>query len=294
MGLVWAAILGVVQGVAEFLPISSTAHLKLVPWIFGIQGAYPFLANTQVSTAFDIALHAGSAIAILVAFWPDWRSLVVGAVNRERPALRFLGFLLLTSIPGAIIGVLFDSKIEVFSTPDTIVNGVSVASADSFHSAPLLVGIVLIAFGVLLWAVDRYTSRKQPLEKMNWLRAVLIGLAQAVALIPGVSRSGATMTAGRATGLSREAAAKYSFMAALPIIAGAAGYSLLKGLTKGLLPPALLVSPEFLIGLVASLISSALLMRWMLGFVKKHSFSVFMWYRVALGVAVIVLFLVRG
>lgn len=276
MGLIWAAILGVVQGVAEFLPISSTAHLKLVPWIFGIQGAYPFLANAQSAQAFDIALHAGSAVAILIALWPDWTDLVTGAVRRDRKSLAFIGFLLLTSVPGAIFGVLLDKKIEIYSSP-----------AD-FHFAPLVVGLALIAFGVLLWWVDKYTTRAQPIEKMNWLRALLIGLAQALALIPGVSRSGATMTAGRAAGLSRDAVAKYSFMAALPIIAGAAVFGLKD------VPISTLFSLEWVVGFVASLAASALLMRWMLAFVKKHSFAVFMWYRIALGVAVILLFLVRG
>ena len=276
MGHLWAAILGIVQGVAEFLPISSTAHLKLVPWVFGIQGSYAFLANAQAAQAFDIALHAGSAVAILIALWADWRKLLTDAIALHRPALRFVGFLLLTSVPGAILGVLLDKKIEVYSSP-----------AD-FRLAPLVVGLALILFGVLLWAVDRYTTRQQPLEKMNWLRALLIGLAQAIALIPGVSRSGATMTAGRATGLSREAVAKYSFMAALPIIAGAAVWGLHDTQLSTLL------SLDFVIGFFASLVASAVLMRWMLSYVKTHSFAVFMWYRIALGVAVIALFLVRG
>lgn len=276
MSHVWAAVLGLVQGLAEFLPISSTAHLKLVPWIFQIQGAYPFLANAQTAQAFDIALHAGSAIAIFAALWSDWVGLVRDAAHRSTPALRFLGYLLLTSVPGAIFGVLLDKKIEVYSSP-----------AD-FHWAPLVVGVSLIVFGVLLWAVDRYTRRAQPIERMNWLRALLIGVAQAVALIPGVSRSGATMTAGRAVGLSREAVAKYSFMAALPIIAGAAVF--------GLKDVALstMFSTDWVIGFVASAISSFALMRWMLSYVRRHSFSLFMWYRLALGVGVIALFLVRG
>jgi len=276
VGHVWAAILGMVQGLAEFLPISSTAHLKLIPWIFNIQGAYPFLADAQAAQAFDIALHAGSAVAILIALWSDWKGLVTDAIDRNRPALTFVGFLLLTSVPGALFGVLLDKKIEKYSSPL------------DFHWAPLVVGIALIAFGVLLWAVDHYTVRKQPLEKMNWLRALLIGLAQALALIPGVSRSGATMTAGRATGLSREAVAKYSFMAALPIIAGAAVFGLKD------VPLATLFSLDWVLGFLAALVSSVLLMRWMLAYVRKHSFALFMWYRVALGIFVIALFLVRG
>jgi undecaprenyl-diphosphatase len=244
--------------------------------VFGIQGAYPYLANAQAAQAFDIALHAGSAVAILIALWADWKLLVTDAAHGDRPALRFVGFLLLTSVPGAVFGVLLNKKVEVYSSP-----------AD-FHFAPLVVGIALIAFGVLLWAVDHYTVRKQPLEKMNWLRALLIGLAQALALIPGVSRSGATMTAGRASGLSREAVAKYSFMAALPIIAGAAVFGLKDvGLST-------LLSVDWVIGFLASLIASFLLMRWLLSYVRNHSFAVFMWYRIALGIAVIALFLVRG
>ena len=276
MGHVWAAILGMVQGLAEFLPISSTAHLKLIPWIFNIQGAYPFLADAQAAQAFDIALHAGSAVAILIALWSDWKGLVTDAIRRDRTALTFVGFLLLTSVPGAVFGVLLDKKIEKYSSPS------------DFHWAPLVVGVALIAFGVLLWAVDHYTDRKQPLEKMNWLRALLIGLAQALALIPGVSRSGATMTAGRATGLSREAVAKYSFMAALPIIAGAAVFGLKD------VPLATLFSLDWVLGFLAALVSSVLLMRWMLAYVRKHSFALFMWYRIALGVFVIALFMVRG
>jgi undecaprenyl-diphosphatase len=269
---IWAAILGLVQGVTEFLPISSTAHLNLIPWVFNFQGLYPSIANAQ----FDIALHAGSAVAIIIALWSDWAALVKDAVDRSAPALRFIGFLLLTSIPGAIIGVLFEKPLEKYSTPAL------------FHWAPILVGVMLIAFGVLLWAVDRYTQRTQPLEKMNWLRALLIGLAQAVALIPGVSRSGATMTAGRATGLSREAVAKYSFMAALPIIAGAAVFGLKD------VPLSQLFSADWVIGFIAALLSSVVLMRWMLAWVRTHSFSIFMWYRVTLGIAVIALFLFRG
>jgi len=276
VGHVWAAILGMVQGLAEFLPISSTAHLRLIPWIFSIQGAYPFLADAQAAQAFDIALHAGSAVAILIALWSDWKGLVTDAIRRDRTALTFVGFLLLTSVPGAVFGVLLDKKIEKYSSPS------------DFHWAPLVVGVALIAFGVLLWAVDHYTDRKQPLEKMNWLRALLIGLAQALALIPGVSRSGATMTAGRATGLSREAVAKYSFMAALPIIAGAAVFGLKD------VPLATLFSLDWVLGFLAALVSSVLLMRWMLAYVRKHSFALFMWYRIALGVFVIALFMVRG
>lgn len=293
----WAVVLGVVQGLAEFLPISSTAHLKLVPWLFGVQD--PVLSSPQ----FDIALHAGSLVALLAALWRDWLDLLLGALNvakgspiepaagssevdplREPTfAKRFLGFLLLTSVPGALIGVLFEDSLAFLSTP--VVSGVS---ANGFRWAPLVLGVCLIVFGVVLWASDRFVSRQEPLSSMTWPRALLIGVAQAAALIPGVSRSGSTMTAGRLLGLEREAVARYSFMAATPIIAGAAVF--------GLKDVALhtLLSLDWVLGFFAAAISSVLVMRWMLAYVKKNSFAVFMWYRIAFGLIVIAVFFVRG
>jgi undecaprenyl-diphosphatase len=277
---VWAAILGVVQGLTEFLPISSTAHLKLIPWAFGIEGIYPVLASPE----FDIALHAGSFIAIVLALWPDWAELFRGALRSQRPdatdqerfQLRLLGFLLLTSVPGAIVGVLFESQIETFETPST------------FHYAPLIIGVAIIFFGVLLWAVDRFVSRGEKMEQMNWWQALLIGLAQAVALVPGVSRSGATITAGRALGIKRDAVAKYSFMAAAPIIGGAAVYGLKH------VPLSELVSGVWIVGFVCALLASIVAMRFMLAWVRTRSYGVFAIYRVVVGVLVIVWFFFRG
>jgi undecaprenyl-diphosphatase len=292
---VWAVILGAAQGLAEFLPISSTAHLKLIPWLFSIQD--PTLSSAE----FDIALHAGSMIALLAALWRDWLDLLLGAVGaRTTPggrqtayaatdalrspafARKFLGFLLLTSVPGAVVGVAFESKLEHVSTP--VIPGVS----DGFAYAPLLLGVALIVFGVILWAADRFVQRNEPLESMTWVTALTVGLAQAAALIPGVSRSGATMTAGRLMGLKREAVARYSFMAAAPIIGGAAIYGL-KDVSLGTL-----FSLDWVLGFAASAVSSVLVMRWMLSYVRRNSFAVFMWYRIAFGVLVIVVFLIRG
>jgi undecaprenyl-diphosphatase len=266
MGHVWAVILGLVQGFAEFLPISSSAHLTLVPWAFNLQGAYPVLSSLQ----FDVALHAGSTIAILVALWADWVSLAKGAWQRKPADLKFVGFLLVTSIPGAIFGVLLEDK------------------AQTVFRSPLLIGCTLIVFGVILWAVDRYAKAADDIGKMTWARSAWIGLAQAAAIIPGVSRSGATMTVGRLTGLTREAVAKYSFMAALPIIAGGAVFALRH------VPLSELLSLDWVLGFVAAAVSSLLFMRWMLAYVRKHSFAVFMYYRIVIGVAVIALFLLRG
>jgi undecaprenyl-diphosphatase len=275
---VWAVVLGLVQGIAEFLPISSTAHLKMLPWVFNLHEAFLY------STPFDIALHAGSFIAILVALWADWVDLVRGAVARDRAKLRFVGFLLLTSVPGALIGALFDQKVEVFSTPANP----GMPASETFHYAPLLVGVALIVFGALLWAVDRFAARQDPLEEMTWGKAAWVGVAQALALVPGVSRSGSTMTAGRMLGFSREAVARYSFMAALPIIGGAAVFGLRHVSLHELL------SLDWVLGFVAAAISSFAAVRFMLEFVKRRSFALFAYYRLAVGLAIIALFLIRG
>lgn len=295
---VWAVILGLVQGFAEFLPVSSTAHLKLVPWLFDIRD--PVLSSMQ----FDIALHAGSFIAIVLALWRDWVDLLLGALGRPlraktsdaekadplrdpRFARKFIAFLLLTSVPGALAGVLFESKVEFLSTPE--IPGVKSSGLDAvpFHYAPVLLGVMLVVFGIALWATDRYVARKQPLSTMNWGKALLIGIAQAAALIPGVSRSGSTMMAGRALGLERDAVARYSFMAAMPIVGGAAVFGLKDVALSTLL------SVDWVLGFLAAAISSVLVMRWMLAYVREHSFSVFMWYRIAVGLLVITVFFVR-
>jgi len=291
----WAVVLGTVQGFAEFLPVSSSAHLKLVPWLFNLKD--PLLSSAE----FDIALHAGSLIAVLAALWRDWLDLVAGLFGLRVPevirrgrgsadqslahpafARRFLGFLLLTSVPGALVGVAFESKLEFLSTPSG--NG----TTQGFAYAPLLLGVCLIVFGVVLWASDRFVSRSEPLATMNWVKALVIGIAQAAALIPGVSRSGSTMTAGRLLGLKREAVARYSFMAAAPIVAGAAVFGLRD------VPFGTLFSLDWVLGFIASAVTSVVVMRWMLAYVRNNSFALFMWYRIVFGIIVIIVFFTRG
>lgn len=294
----WAIILGAVQGFAEFLPVSSTAHLKLVPWVFGVRD--PMLS----SMSFDIALHAGSFIAIVIALWRDWVDLVIAALGGTPTATKgdvsddalrhtgfarkFIGFLLLTSVPGALFGVLLSDKIEWLSTPDIAGRATSGIGAATFHYAPLLLGVMLIVFGVALWASDRFVRRADPLVKLTAWKALVIGLAQAAALVPGVSRSGSTMMAGRWVGLKREAVARYSFMAAMPIIGGAVVFGLRD------VPLATLFSVDWVLGFLAAAVSSVLVMRWMLSYVRTHSYAIFMWYRIALGLFVIALFFMRG
>jgi len=264
MAHAWAIILGLVQGATEFLPISSSAHLALIPWLARLSD--PVLS----SLPFDIALHAGSLVAIVAALWGDWIDVVKGAVRGPSFERRLIGFLLLTSVPGAIFGVLLEKD------------------AETVFRSPLIIGITLIVFGVVLWAVDRFVARQDPFESVDWVKALLVGVAQAFAIVPGVSRSGATITAGRALGLSREAAAKYSFMAALPIIAGAVVFGLRD------MPLAEILSIDWLLGFVAAAVSSYVAMRFLLSWVRTHSLAAFMYYRVVVGVIVLAVFFIRG
>ncbi len=263
---VWAVILGIVQGLAEFLPVSSSAHLALIQQVHAFH--VPSLVD---SPQFDIALHLGSALAILVVLWHDWVSLVGGAVRENGFERKLVGFLLLTSVPGAIFGVLLDEK-----------------AAAAIHN-PLVIAGTLMVMGVVLWLVDRASKRQEPVESMTWGRALGVGVAQAVAIIPGVSRSGVTITAGRAMGLSREAVAKYSFMAALPIILGAGLY----GLRPSKVPLHTLLSLDWAIGFVTAFVFSVIAMRFMLDYLRKHSFFIFAAYRLAIGLLVIALVLLR-
>jgi undecaprenyl-diphosphatase len=261
MEIMWAIILGLVQGVTEFFPISSSAHLSLFPYIFDFKD--PGLTH-------NIALHAGSLLAIFVALRADWIALIKGAIKKGMNfEKKFIFFLVLTTIPGAFVGYFFEEQ-----------------AATVFRN-PLLSAFNLVFFGVLLVVFDRYTKRKQDVETMGPQKAIGVGLAQALAIIPGISRSGATITAGRALGLSREAAVKYSFMAALPIITGATVFGL-RDISFNTL-----ASPVWSLGLVASFASSLWAIRFLTKFVKKHSFEVFMYYRFGLAALVVFLYLVR-
>lgn len=261
MEIIWAVILGAVQGITEFFPVSSSAHLSLFPFIFDFK---------DPGLAFDIALHAGTFVAILVAFWDEWLGLLKGVLKKELNfEKKFSLYLILTTIPGAFFGYFFEEK-----------------AATVFRN-PLLSALVLVLFGVLLVAVDKLTKKAESIEKADAKKAILIGFSQALALVPGVSRSGATITAGRALGFSREAAVKYSFMAALPIIAGATVFGLRD------VEAAKFVSAPWVIGFFASLAASFWAIKFLTKYVKKHSFNIFLYYRIGLAALVVLLYFLR-
>jgi len=285
MLIVQSIILGVVQGLAEFIPISSSAHLVIVPWLFGWDN--PALT----SLTFDIALHLGTLLAVLLFFASDWARLirawfksVVQFKIGDDPDRRMAWFILLACIPGGISGLLLESKIS-----------------EAFHSNPIPQGSMLFmagaiaALALLLWLADKYARHQRSFGQINGRDALYIGIAQAFAVIPGVSRSGATITAGLAVGLEREAAARFSFLLSAPIIAGAGLKSLSDLVTQintGAVAGAELAI--FPIGFAAAGVSGFLCIKYLLDYLKKHSTAVFVWYRVALAVLVLIVALLRG
>jgi undecaprenyl-diphosphatase len=255
-----ALVLGILQGLAEFLPISSSAHLTLAPWLFG----WP-----DPGLAFDVALHVGTLVAVLWFFRAQWISLVAAAirlVTQGKPKTeeeRRVIFLIIATIPGALAGLALEKY------------------ADTAFRDPRLIAVVLIVMGVLLWIVDRMAARDRPLETMRWKDALLIGLAQMFAIVPGVSRSGSTITAGRALHFTREGAAVFSFLMSMPIIAAAAILKVPHVLkTEGLSTP-------LMVGVVASAISGWLAITVLLRFVVSRSYGVFAAYRVVVGIIVL-------
>lgn len=249
--------LGILQGLTEFLPVSSSAHLILFPRFFGW---------TDPGLAFDVALHLGTLAGVLVYFRNDLlaltRSLFLIKDARLAPERGLIARLMLATIPGAIAGLLFEHKIE------------------STFRSPALIGCTLILMGALLWLVDRYRAGQKNLMDISLPMAFLIGLAQSFALIPGVSRSGITITTALALGLQRTAAARFSFLMSIPIIAGA---GILKSKEIWRSPDHFALLAGFLGAAIAGLLAIWLLMR----FVERTRYTPFVVYRWALGLFVL-------
>ena len=267
MTIFQAIVLGTLQGLSEFLPISSSAHLSLAPWLFGWESP---------GLPFDVALHVGTLIAVLWYFWREWVTLgraalqLVATRRIETVEQKRVLLLVVATIPAAVAGLLLEEY------------------AETVFRAPIITAITLIVMGVLLWAADRWLPRGRTLDTLGWRDAVLIGCAQALALVPGVSRSGATITAGRALHLDRQGAAVFSFLMSMPIIAAAA---VLK------VPDAIReqgVSAALVAGVLASAVSGWLAIAVLLRFVSRQPYTVFAVYRVLLGGFVIWLLFHRG
>jgi len=256
LDILQAAILGLVQGLGEFLPISSSAHLVIVPWLFNWE---------DPGLTFDIALHIGTLIAVAIYFWKDWLQLITKGVTdaRSRDG-RLFWYLVLATIPGAMIGLLLEKKAET-----------------SFRN-PVLIAIMLIVLGIVLYWVDRKSAKKIEAENISLKTSFLIGLSQALAIIPGVSRSGITMTTGLFLGLTREGAARFSFLLSAPIIFGAA----IVKVPHIIANPAV-ITTNFIVGMVVSFVTGIASIGFLLRHLQKKTFLPFAWYRFILGALIL-------
>jgi undecaprenyl-diphosphatase len=277
MTILQSIFLGIIQGAGEFLPISSSAHLILAPWLFH----FP-----DPGLSFDVALHFGTLIAVVTYFFWDWveilklanpfkarlfpdRSLAPVIPQSQAFYSKYiLYFLILATIPGVLAGYFLESY------------------AESVFRSPILIAITLSIVGLILYLVDKYHTHRKNLHKITWLDSLLIGLSQAVAIIPGVSRSGATITTGLALGLSRQSAARFSFLLSTPIIFGAAALKLPHLLKGGL-------DAYLLAGMLAAAVSGYLAIKYLLKFVEKAGYAVFFWYRLGLALLVLIFYFSR-
>ncbi|HSO44014.1 MAG TPA: undecaprenyl-diphosphate phosphatase [Rhodoferax sp.] len=260
--LIKAAIMGVVEGLTEFLPISSTGHLILAGALLGF--------DDDKAKVFDIAIQTGAIFAVILVYWQKIRDTVL-ALPTEKQAQRFALNVLIAFVPAVILGLLYGKAIK----------------AHLF--TPVVVASMFIIGGfIIIWAERRQQSkpsatRVHDVDAMTAMDALKVGLAQCTAMIPGMSRSGATIIGGMLFGLSRKAATDFSFFLAIPTLIGAGAYSLLKD--RALLSVA--DAPMFAVGLVMSFLSAWLCIRWLLRFISTHSFVGFAYYRIVFGVVVL-------
>lgn len=272
MTVLQAIVLGLTQGITEFAPVSSSGHLILVPWFFGWTG---ILADPNLNKTFDVALHVGTLVGALIYFRHDVMRYLRAWLRsiKARSMLttdeRIAWALVIGTIPGAIAGAAFEDVIQ------------------EKLGAPWLIAVMLAGFGVILYTVDRVARSDRGIDSVRPRTGLFLGVAQALALQPGVSRSGVTMTAARAIGIDRETAARVSFLLALPIIAGAGlfkGVDLAQAGFQG-------YGPEFFWGFVSSAASGFVVIWGLLKYLRRHDFLIFMVYRLAvagLAVALIV------
>jgi undecaprenyl-diphosphatase len=258
--LVKAAVMGVVEGLTEFLPISSTGHLILAGALLGF--------DDERAKVFDIAIQTGAILAVIIVYWKKIRDTLV-ALPTQRQAQRFALNVVIGVLPAIMLGLIFGKAIK-----------------ENLFTAAVVATTFILGGFVILWAEKRtqVAARIHDVDEMTPWDALKVGLVQCLAMIPGTSRSGATIIGGMLLGLSRKAATDYSFYLAIPTLIGAGAYSLYK--ERALLSMADL--PMFLVGLLFSFISAWICVRWLLRYISTHSFTPFAWYRIAFGIVVLV------
>ena len=274
MSILQALILGIVQGLTEFLPISSSGHLIIVPWLFNW---HYLLEHPEFNKTFDVALHLGTFIALVVYFWRDILRLLAAwgrSIAKRRldsPEGKLAWLILVSTIPAAVIGV---------GAEEIIVE---------LLGKPWMIAALLFAFALVMYVADRTARLDRTMDELTWLDALLIGVAQALALAPGVSRSGVTMVAGLFLRLDRESAARYSFLMSIPIIGGAAAYKGLQVAQHGL-PPG--TQAAFAVGILSAAVSGFAAIWFLLAYLRRHDFTIFVVYRIAVAVAMVILMVI--
>ena len=261
MSVLKAIILGIIQGVAEFLPISSSAHLILFPYLFGWE---------ESGLAFDIALHFGTMMAVLAIFFKDWWNLFIGAIKdikdkKKSTNGRMFWYLIIATVPAALTGLLLDDIIE-----------------NIIRNKIWIIALSLAIMGLLIYIGDKWASKhykkETKFEDINLKQALIVGIFQAFAVIPGFSRSGTTILAGRLQGISKEAITKFTFLLSVPVICGA---TILK-------VGDLAFTKEVIVGIISSFAMGVISIKFLLSYIKKHDFSIFAFYRVILALIVFV------
>jgi undecaprenyl-diphosphatase len=272
MNIFHAIILGAVQGLTEFLPISSTGHLFLIPYFFGWK---------DQGLSFDVALHAGTVVALLVYFWKDWLKIIKNGFTKKTGEVQnsaaypkdFLWMIVVASIPAAVLGLAIDKLMEKWTQ-------------NHASAAVIFIAFNFAFFGWLLWQMDRKSKTDLAPGKLTYGKAFIVGLFQSIALIPGVSRSGITLTGSRLIGLEREQAARFAFLIGTPAIIGAFLIKLPDILQEG-------TSLSFWLGIIAATIFGLAAIKFLLAYLKKSDFSLFLWYRLAIALIVVIVFLIR-
>jgi len=261
MSLLEAIIYGILQGLGEFLPISSTAHITLAPWFFGWE---------DPGLSFDIALHLGTLAAVVIFFWKDWIGLIkAGLTDVKSDEGKLFWYIALACVPGGILGVLFEEHIET-----------------TFRN-PLIIGIMFIVMGIVIYAADKYSKAEIELMDIGLKRSFLIGVSQAIAMIPGVSRSGITMAAGRAMKIKREDAARFTFLLSTPFIFLSGVYK-----AKDLISVPVDTLP-FIVAILTSALVGIFSIKFLLEYLRRKGFGIFAVYRIIMGAVVIATALLR-
>jgi undecaprenyl-diphosphatase len=271
MPLIQVIVLALVQGLTEFLPVSSSAHLYLTSWLLGWQ---------IEALDFDIALHVGTLLAVLIYFFKDWVQIVaqglgirIGGDNELKRNPMLLWLLAAATIPAGLFGLAFNKQ------------------AETVWRTPYVMGAMLVTVGLLMWFAENASRKLRDLAGVNLVDAVVIGLAQALAIVPGTSRSGITITAALFRDFTRESAARFSFLLSTPIIAAAAGKALYDMHKQGGLQG--ILNTNFIVGVLVSALTGCAVIAWFLSYVRRSSLRPFIYWRIIFGIIVLALAFIR-